>query len=160
MVFSRQFRALLKLAGLWAIPWTALGIGVAIVRWVAGPDLSSTGNSLGGWILNHALAYGALGLISGLYLGLLLARIERGRRVEAITTRRIALWSAIGGAAPPVLFAALGFMFGASSIVLLPLLGLGVLSAVGSSVLATSAHAAATRGLLADRPAPHQFPTT
>jgi len=61
MAFSQQFRALLKLAGIWAVPWTLLGVALAIVRWVASPDISSTGNSLGGLILNHGMGYGALG---------------------------------------------------------------------------------------------------
>ena len=156
MAFSRQFRALLKLAGLRAIPWAGLGVAVAIARWMTSPDIPSTTNSFTGWILNHAVAYGAFGLISGLYLGLLLARVERGRRVEEVSTRRIALWSGIGGAAPPILFAALGLVFGAPSIVYLPLLGLGVASAVGSGFLATSTHAAATRGRLVDPQAAHR----
>ena len=138
MAFSRQFRALLKLAGLWAIPWTALGVGVAIIRWVTGPEIASTASSLGNWILSHAVGYGALGAISGLYLGLLLSRIERGRQAEKIPLRRVALWSGVAGAIPPILFAGLGLVFGAPGVVYLPLLGLGVFSAVVSGSLATS----------------------
>ena len=150
MAFSRQFRALFKLAGLWALPWTVLGASIAIFRWVSGPADLSTVSSFGNWILGHALAYGAMGLISGLYLGMVLARAERGRRVEHLTMRRLALWSALSGAAPPLLFAGLGLIFGASSAMLLPLLGLGVISAFGSGVLATSAHAAAMRAAIAE----------
>jgi hypothetical protein len=148
MTLTHQFRALLKLAGLWAVPWTALGVVVAVARWVTTPDLASSGQSLGSWLLSHALGYGALGLISGLYLGLLLAQLERGRRAEQVPLRRIALWSGLAGAAPPVLFAGLGLVFGAPPLVYLPLVGLGVVSAVVSGTLATSTLAAMRRQAL------------
>lgn len=148
MVFTQQFHALLKLAGLWAVPWTALGAIIAVGRWLTNPELQSTVQSLGSWVLSHAVGYGALGLISGLYLGLLLARLERGRRVEQVPPRRIALWSGLAGAVPPVLFAGLGLVFGAPSVVYLPLLGLGVISAVISGTLATSTLAAVQRRAL------------
>ena len=35
MPFSQQFRALLKLAGIWALAWAVLGGAVALVRWVS-----------------------------------------------------------------------------------------------------------------------------
>ena len=155
MAFSRQFRALLKLAGLWALPWTTLGVVVAIIRWVTGPDVSTTAPSLGNWIFSHALSYGALGAISGLYLGILLARIERGRRAEDVPLRRVAVWSGVAGAIPPILFAGLGLVFGASVGVFLPLLGLGAFSAVVSASLATTTLAAVQRRALSeptDRP--------
>jgi hypothetical protein len=148
MTFSRQFRALLKLAGLWALPWTALGLGVAIIRWLTNPDITSTAPSLGNWLLSHALGYGALGAISGLYLGLMLARIERGRQAEEVPLRRIALYSGLAGAIPPVLFAGLGLVFGAPPGVFLPLLGLGAFSAVISGGLATTTLAAVQRRML------------
>ncbi len=95
MSFSRQFRALLKLAALFAIPWTALGVVVAIVRWATNPDIGATVPSIANWILSHALGYGALGAIAGLYLGLLLARLERSNHAEDIPLRRVALWSGL-----------------------------------------------------------------
>jgi len=155
MIFSRQFRALLKLAGLWAIPWATLGVVVAIIRWTTSPEIPSTVPSLAGWIFNHALAYGAMGAISGLYLGLLLARLERGRQAEEIPRGRIVLWSGLAGAVPPILFAALGLIFGAPGVMYLPLLGLGCFSAFVSGSLATSTLAVVQRRVLAkpdDRP--------
>jgi hypothetical protein len=149
MAFSRPFRALLKLSGLWAIPWIVLGVAVGLIRWLTGPELASI-TTLSGWLIGHALAYGALGWISGLYLGLLFARVERARRGGAFSPSRVAILSAIAGAAPPVLFAALGMLFGAPTLAYLPLLGLGALSAVGSVVLATSTQAAATRAALTE----------
>jgi uncharacterized membrane protein len=148
MILSRPFRALLKLAGLFAIPWTALGIAIGTIRWMVRPELASTGSSLATWLFNHALGYGALGLITGLYFGLLLARLERGRTMEAIPRRRIAGWSAVAGGVPAVLFAALGLIFGAPPTAYLPLLGLGATSALVTSRVATSAIGAAQRHAL------------
>jgi hypothetical protein len=159
MTFSHPFRALLKLSGLWAIPWTVLGVAVGLIRWLTTPELASL-TSASGWLVGHALAYGALGWISGLYLGVLVARLGRGGRGDPLSPWRVASLSALGGAAPPVLFAALGLVFGAPTIAYLPLLGLGALSAVGSVVLATSAQAAATRVALTAAPTTRRLPAT
>ena len=145
MGLSRQFRALLRLAALWAIPWTAIGAALAVFRWVTSGDLPPTDQSLAAWIGLHAVAYGALGLISGLDVGLLLAHAERGRRVEELSPRRVALWSTIGGAGPAGVFALLAWGFGSPTIVYLPLLGLGLVSAAISGGLAVAGLAMAKR---------------
>ena len=125
-------RALLKLALLWSVPWTLGGLALGICRWVMTAHLPGEAGSLVAWLATHALAFGALGLISGLDVGLLLAHAERGRRVEQITAGRLVLWGAIGGLGPPLLFGLLGFLFGAPSAVYLPLAVLGVASAATS----------------------------
>jgi hypothetical protein len=142
MPFTRSFRALLRLTGLWALPWTGFGLLVGAVRWALAPELRTETTTLLGWLLNHALAYGALGLISGLYLGLLLAQVAQGGSWAKLPRRRVALWSAVAGTAPALVFGALALVFGAPSTVFLPLAGLGIVSGVGSSLLATSTHAA------------------
>ncbi len=157
MAFSRAFRALAKLSALWAAPWAVLGAAVGLIRWVTTPELATI-TSLGGWLGGYTLAYGALGWISGIYLGLLFIRVERGRTVDTLAPSRVALLAALGGAAPPVLFAALGFMFGAPAVALLSLLGLGAVSAAGSVLLATSSHAAATRAALTGGTATPRLP--
>jgi hypothetical protein len=149
MTFSRPFRALLKLSGLWAIPWMVLGVAIGLIRWFASPELASI-TTLDGWLVGHALAYGALGWISGLYLGLLFARVERTSRGAVFSPSRVAILSALGGAAPPVLFAALGMLFGAPTVAYLPLLGLGVLTTMTSVALATSTQAAGARAALTE----------
>lgn len=159
MPYSRPFRALLKLSGLWAIPWTVLGVAVGLIRWIGSSELASL-TSLSGWLAGHALAYGALGGISGLYLGLLFAHVERGAHLDALAPSRVALLAGLGGAAPPVLFAALGMLFGAPTVALLSLLGLGAISAVGSVVLATSSQAAATRAALTGSQTTPRLPAT
>ncbi len=148
MALSRQFRALLKFAGFWALPFAALGAVMAFFRWTSPDSSLPAAASLARWVLTHLLGYGGLGLISGLNAGLLLARAERGRRVEELSTGRVALWSAIGGAGPAVLFAVLGKAFGAPAGVYLPLVGLGVVSAAVSGAIAIGVVAAANRGVL------------
>jgi hypothetical protein len=142
MPFSRSFRALLRLTGLWAVPWTGFGLLVGAVRWALAPELRTGTTTLLGWLLNHALAYGALGLISGLYLGLLLVQVAHGGSWAKLPRRRVALWSAVAGTAPALLFSALALIFGAPSTVFLPLAALGIVSGVASTLLATSTHAA------------------
>jgi hypothetical protein len=159
MAFSRPFRALLKLSGLWTIPWTVLGVAVGLIRWVTSPELGSI-TSFSGWLLSHGLAYGALGWISGLYLGLLFARLKRITRGATMSPSTVALVSALGGAAPPLLFAALGMIFGAPAVAYLPLVGLGALSAVGSVVLATSTQAAILRAALTEPSTTGRLPAT
>lgn len=147
MILSRQFRALFRFASWWGLPWCVAGAALAVVRWLTSGG-ALAGQSFGAWIVSHALGYGALGLISGFMVGLLLARREEGRRVEDLSTRRVALWGAIGGAGPAVVFAGLGVLAGAPAVVYLPLLGLGLVSAAVSGGLATAAVAAARRGTL------------
>ena len=147
MILSRQFRALLRFAGWWALPWCVAGAALAVVRWLTSGGLLA-GQSFGVWVVSHVLGYGALGLMSGFIVGLLLARQEEGRRVEDLSTRRVALWGAIGGAGPAMVFAGLGVIAGAPAVVYLPLLGLGLVSAAVSGGLATATVAAARRGAL------------
>jgi MFS family permease len=139
VILSLQFRALARFAVVWAIPWAGAGALLALLRWIAAPS----GFSLGEALALHTTAFGALGLISGLDVGLILARAERGRRVDQLVPRRVALWGLLGGAAPAVLFALLGWAFGAPATVWAPLAGLGVVSAVISAGLATSVVTAA-----------------
>src|SRR5512147_2556697 len=98
MPLSRRLQALLRLTGLWALPWTAGGLALGTLRWILSPDLRHGPTTLASWLFDHALAYGSLGLISGLYLGLLLAQVANGAASAAMSRRRIALWGAAAGA--------------------------------------------------------------
>jgi hypothetical protein len=68
--------------------------------------------------------------------------------VEQIKPGRLALWGVVGGLGPPLLFGVLGLLFGAPATVYLPLAGLGVVSAVMSGALLTTAVGAARRRAL------------
>ncbi|NOT08415.1 MAG: hypothetical protein HOP28_09440 [Gemmatimonadales bacterium] len=143
MIMSRQFRALAKVALWFSGVWAAVGAVIAVITTGAAPDgglLSEIGT--------HLLMYGTLGAMSGLVTGLVLARGERGRRVEQVSTRRVVGWGVLGGVAPSILFGLLGLVFGAPATVYLPLIGLGVVSAGIGGAVAGSAAAVSKRGAL------------
>jgi hypothetical protein len=127
---------------------------VGALRWAFAPELRAGTTTFVGWLVNHTVAYGGLGLISGLWLGLLLARMAHGVGWAALPRRRVALWSAVAGTAPAFLFGALALVFAAPSTAFLPLAALGIASGVGSALLATSTHALTSGPALAAQQAP------
>jgi hypothetical protein len=153
MIFSRQFRALGRIAAAFAGAWAVIGGLLAILTGSSDPE-----GSLLGWVTTHMFMYGALGAISGFVTALLVA--EAGRRVERLTTRQVALWGVIGGLAPVALFGALGLVFGASASALLSLVALGVVSAGIGGAIAASSAAVAKRGESSTPPATPHLPAT
>lgn len=151
MIFSRQFRALGRIAAAFAGAWAAIGGLIAFLTGSSAPD-----GRLLGWISTHLFMYGALGAISGLVTGLLVA--EAGRRVERLTTRGVALWGIIGGLAPVALFGTLGLVFGAPANALLALVAVGVVSAGLGGAMTVSAAAVARRGAISPAPTTPRLP--
>ena len=145
-MFTRQFRALFRMAGLWAVPWSLTGIGVACYQWIT-TGVASAG-SLGGLVLVHALTFGAIGLICGLDIGLLFSHGERGRRIEELSSRRVAWWGALGGATPPIVSGIVAAFAGAPVTVSATLIGMGLVSAAAGAAALVSAVEAARRGTL------------
>ena len=147
MIFTRQFRALLKLSMLWAGAWALAGLAVGVHTWTppTDPTLARFQLSFPGWLLVHGLVYGAVGVISGVAANLLIARMERGRRVAEISVARAAMWGSLGGALPLTLFGALAAVFGIPEGSLLPAIGLGVASAGISAAVGASAVSVARR---------------
>jgi hypothetical protein len=138
MAFSRQFKALGRIASFFAAAFGAVGVVAGVI----------TGGFVPSTLMTFAVAYGALGGMSGALTGLLMARSESGRRIEDVETSRIALWGVVGGTAPAALFALLGFIFGGSATALIPLIGLGVVGGALGGAISGSASAAAKRGAL------------
>ena len=68
MIFSRQFRALGRIAAAFAGAWAAIGGLIAILTSSSDPD-----GSLLGWVTTYMFMYGALGTISGFVTALLVA---------------------------------------------------------------------------------------
>jgi len=50
-----------------------------------------------------ALVLGTAGVLSGMGFGLVLAALERGRRLREVSLLRVALWGAVGSATIPLL---------------------------------------------------------
>ncbi len=151
MQFTRKFKALARVTALFSGIWAAIGGIVATLRWVAHPD-----GSLLTQVGIDALMYGSLGALAGIMTALVLARAEAGRQVERLTTRRVALWGLIGGAAPAALFGLLALVFGGPIDSLLPLIGVGTISGGIGAAVATSVSLAAKRSI---GDSPHAPPT-
>jgi hypothetical protein len=140
MAFSRQFQALLKIAGFFAGTWGLVG---AVVGLFIGS--SATGDPVAAAAARFALMYATAGGIAGTTAAWLVARAETGRRLRDIPTWRLALWGVLGGVAPAAIFATLGLVAGAPMGSVVALLGLGVVGGGVSGLVAGSASAIARR---------------
>lgn len=138
MLFSRQFRALGKVAGFFASAWGVIG---ALIGMAFGPSI--TGGTVLSSVMTFALMYGTAGGIAGIATALLLARAESGRQINDVPAWRLAAWGVVGGMAPAALFSVLGLIAGASLSAVLPLVGLGVVGGAMGGVISGSASAAA-----------------
>jgi hypothetical protein len=145
MAFSRQFRALLTIAGFFAGTWAVAGAAIGAV---VGSD--ATGETALAAAVRFALMYATAGGIAGVTTAWLTARAETGRDLSDIPTWRLAGWGVLGGMAPAAMFGLLGLVAGAPASAVLPLLGLGVVGGGVSGLVAGSASAAAKRVRLAD----------
>jgi hypothetical protein len=153
MKFSRQFKALARVALVFAGAWGILG---ALIGLTKGPALIG-GRALSAG-LTFAIAYALGGAIAGIATALLLARAESGRRVGEVATWRVVVWGVLGGMSPALLFTVLGLIARAPMAAMLPLAGMAVLGAVIGGVMSGSASAAAKAaplGHIEADPAPH-----
>lgn len=151
MALSKQFRALGRITAFFALVWAAVG---AVLGALAGPSV--TGESVAAAAMGFAFMYGTVGAIAGATTGWITARAESGRQLGQIPTWRLATWGVVGGLAPAMLFAALGFVVGGAPLSeLLPLLGLGVVSGGVGGLVSGSASVAAKRARLAKSNGPH-----
>lgn len=138
MVFSRQFKALLRIASVFAGTWAAVGVAIGALAGSA-----ATGESAMVSALRFALMYATAGGIAGATTAGLVASTESGRQLHDIPTWRMAGWGVMGGVAPAAIFALLGLVAGTPLSGVLPLLGLGVVGGGVSGMIAGSASAAA-----------------
>jgi hypothetical protein len=99
---TRSLRTLRGVTGIgltWGILWAAIFAAITIVVWVIDPEDIDPGE---GPIRVGAIG-GAIGLVSGVLFGTLLAFTERRRAVRDIALVRAAIWGAIAAAAIPLL---------------------------------------------------------
>jgi hypothetical protein len=145
-MFSRQFRALMKLSLLWTMPWALIGVILAVATWHSQSDPVRLYVGVRGWLAMHAFMYGTVGAISGIAAGLTLARAERGKAISTMSARRTYLWGAAGGLIPLGLFGASVAIFGEFTVALLPSFALAICSALLSGGVAASALVASRHG--------------
>jgi len=125
MALSRKFKALGRIGALFAAAWG--GIATLVSVFSGGPLLPS--------LLTFGVMFGAIGGISGLTTGLLIARAESGWLVEDVSIWRVSLWGFLGGFSPAGLFGILATAFGASASTTVPLLILGGISGAFDSAI-------------------------
>lgn len=140
MAFSRQFKALLRIAGFFAGTWAVVGAAIGTLVGSA-----ATGDTAPAAALRFALMYATAGGIAGTTTAWLAARAETGRQLREIPTWRLAAWGVLGGVAPAAIFGFLALIAGAPVSGVLPLLGLGVVGGGVSGLIAGTASAAAKR---------------
>ena len=155
MTFSRQFKALLRIAGFFAGIWAV--VGAAIGAFVGS---TATGETALAAAIRFALMYATAGGIAGTTAAWLAARVERGRQLREIPTWRLAAWGVLGGAAPAAMFGFLALIAGAPVSGVLPLIGLGVLGGGVSGLIAGTASAAAKRVPSSDPDTTPRLPAT
>jgi hypothetical protein len=150
MTLSRQFRALWKFAVMWAIPWTLVGVLVAALSFSAYARALTLvfALPLSIYVAAHALAYGAVGLFSGLCTGLVLAYREERKASDIPSIGRAAAWGVLGGFLPFALVAAVVWFIEPLAPNLLLTLGFGAVNAGASGIIAASAVGAAHHGRL------------
>lgn len=147
MLFSRQYRALWKLAGLWAIPWTIVGAVLGILGYPGYLELArSFAMPMLGYVALNALAFGAIGQVSGLCTGLVLARAERERESSQLSLGRTALWGVLGGFVPFAVIAVFAWLLVTTGTNLGLIVGLGAANGVLSGALVAGAVQVARRG--------------
>ena len=124
--FLRRLRGIIGTGLTWAVGWA--GLWGAFLLVMAGL------NRLEGWdfwyTVNVELRMAGVGFIAGSAFGVILSVLERHKKLEDLSFRRIALWGSIGGLA---IAAGFGLQHLPQTIVL-TLVGIG--SATGSVALA------------------------
>lgn len=156
MAFSRQFRALWKITGVFAAVWAAVG---GIIGAIRGPDI--IGGPIIGAAITLAVPYGLFGGMAGAMTVLLAARSGSGKDIRQVPAWRVGVWGAIGGIAPPLLLSGIGLVFfGASVSAVLALLPLAVVGAGVGGVISLAASAAAKAERLSPGEPPVQHLTS
>lgn len=96
----RRIRGVLVTALLWGIAWLPVGLAVGIYRALT---ISIDFGAGFYWriISGSALVWAVWGAISGAVFATLLALLERRRNVDTLSSRRTAVWGALGAMAVP-----------------------------------------------------------
>lgn len=93
MTFLRRLRSTVVIAILWAIAWLPPGIALGLLLGLRVPR-SEVIPFIGFWA--------AVGFLSGAAFAALLAALERGRRIDELSSSRVACWGVLGGATFPL----------------------------------------------------------
>jgi len=95
----RKLRGVMGIGLTWGILWAAIFAALVLVVGVIDPDSIDPGE---GPIEVSAIG-GFVGLVSGVFFGILLSFAESGKAILDLWLRRAALWGILGSAAFPLL---------------------------------------------------------
>lgn len=156
-MLSRQFKALCRVALVWALAWAVVGLGLGLWYWSRSHPAPGQRLSFAIGIFTDLLMMAVLGAISALCAALALARAEHGRGVDTIPVWRAAVWGGLAGLVPQLLIILLVPLFGLR-LAQLPFIfspmGIGIIS----GVLAGGSVAIAKRRALGETPEPARLP--
>jgi hypothetical protein len=124
--FLRRLRGLIGTGLTWAVGWAGLYGATLLVMRILGAEAIWDPSLVFRVVLN----VGTLGFIAGASFGVILSLLERHKRLEDLTFKRLALWGSLAGL---VIVAMLGAAF-LAPVIIFTLLGIG--SATGTLALA------------------------
>jgi len=93
----RRLRAVVVIAGAWALIWLPAGIAVGLIM-NAGPPTDVRGPPTT-WF---SIAFAIWGAASGALFAVLLSLVEAGRTIANLSLGRVGLWGAVGSMALPI----------------------------------------------------------
>lgn len=126
MDFTRRFRALGRVSAFFGVAWGMLGTALEVL--LGGPLLGS--------LLHFGVMFGAVGTLSGILTGLVLARGEAGHTVADLPTWRSVAWGFLCGFAPAVVMLGIIAALGPTPGVAVPLLSVGSVSGGATAAVA------------------------
>ena len=100
--FLRVAKPVAVVAGIWALGWGFLGLGLGVVLAIMASAPLSLFLSI---VMNVAVGMTVLGFSAGVVFSIALALLESGAASEELSTSRVALAGAIGGALLPTILA-------------------------------------------------------
>ena len=100
--FLRVAKPVAIIAAIWGLGWSVVGFGMGVVLGIMAAAPLSIFLSI---VMNMVIGFTVLGFSAGVVFSLALALLEWGAPAEGLSTSRVALAGAIGGALLPTLLA-------------------------------------------------------
>ena len=124
--FLRWLRGIIGTGLTWGLGWAGLYVVSSLLKVASGVEIPGDLLPL---LFQGALSIGAFGFLGGSAFGVILGFLEHHKRLEDLSSRRIALWGGLGGLAvaatlgpaylsPMVFFALLGVGSAATTVAL------------------------------------------
>lgn len=99
----RFVRGVMTTALAWAAGWAVAGTAMAVVMSLLGPGGVNAAASLASGAGVLAAFFGVIGAFTGTIFAIIFALGERRRSIAELSSTRMALWGALGGASYPLI---------------------------------------------------------